>query len=316
MAVEIAAAMNGSGCAEAQGCYRSGMRTILPLLALVLVGCKTLPSAPPPEPVNAPIAVYSSGLPTLSDIRYRPIGRVPFSGELKDLEQSTTTRLDGYATITATDRATVRIRTYLERISFQGSGRNIRAQVANGLASDYELDAVGHVRRIHPVKLDFELTGLGDFNEEAEKAILSNFTGEFGTVDPIKMTLQPKLSSDLTIGSDLAATTRESFFRRFLVADAATRDFVSDVRLGHFLTRRIPSSDVAALTRFENSERVTGVAYVEGYEFLSTRFRSDVSTAGLQISVTGRRLIDPFSGQTYLVESRSTITENGQSVRQ
>ena len=172
----------------------------LTLAVVMLTGCKTVPQAPAADPVSLPIATYAKALPTVTNLRYRAIGRVPISIESIDKTKGTKTRIDGRTEVTGTDRGTVRARVFIESFTYEKASFRFRSDVTGGLVSDYEIDKRGYVRRVHPVVFDIKITGMGGFNEDAREVFRKLYSSGYGLFNSMEMAWEPVFSGPIELG--------------------------------------------------------------------------------------------------------------------
>jgi hypothetical protein len=132
-----------------------------------LSACKTVRYAEPPVPIVTPAVTTTGSIPALRDVRYRAIGRVPFVLEAVG-DNGLPTRLEGYVTVSDTERNTLRLRTFVERIHTKTkNGRGLDLSVQNGLLFDIEIDGRGYPRRIHQTPGNVTVTGAGGIDTDA-----------------------------------------------------------------------------------------------------------------------------------------------------
>jgi hypothetical protein len=283
------------------------------LAAIGLTGCKTVQyTAPPPELV-VPVVIDAAAIPTLTQVRYRPLGKVPYRGELTNAAGERT-QLEGYATIVPTERGTLRIGTYFERVAWDsGKGKGLKFTISDGLFSDYEIDSQGYPRRIYEVAGAPSVSGSGNLDADFTKALRETLFKRSEVDRMTEAASNPIYRDVLNIGSSVFASSLEDFAHHLLVAQMALTKFVTDKDLERLLSEPLPAAYSSARVTYRSSEKIVGVAYVDGYEFLSAKGILETTAPNVRRRNNLSILIDPYSGFPYIIRSEIDQTVDGKS---
>ncbi|MEQ8399239.1 trypsin-like peptidase domain-containing protein [Thalassobaculum sp.] len=283
------------------------------LLPTMLSGCKTVRYTEPSPELVIPVATEASAIPTLTQVRYRPLGRVPYRGEFTN-SKGERTQLEGYVTIVPTNRSTLRIQTFVEHISWTSQNKKgINFTVSDGRLSDFEIDDRGYPRRIYAVQSNPTATGAGGIDADLTKMLRETAfnRSEFDRI--IEVVNVPIYDANLSIGSTVLAESNVEFARRFYIATMASSEFITDTEIAKYTSENLPNSLNTGNFSYRSSERIVGVAYVDGYEFLSTKGVFEITAPNVRVQHTFSILIDPYSGFSYITTDEVEKTVNGKS---
>lgn len=283
------------------------------LLSVGLPGCKTVRYTAPPAELDVPVATEAAAIPTLTEVRYRALGKVPYRGEITNADGART-QVSGYATIVPTEHGTLRVRTFIDRFAFTSDkGRGLNFQVSDGQFSDYEIDSQGYPRRIHEVRGAPSVTGAGGIDEDVTKTLRDTVFRRSEIQRVTEVINNPVYREALSIGSAVYASNRDEYARRLQMALLATSRFVTDEELAKLQSEPLPAEWRSSNVVYRSSEKIVGVAYIDGYEFLSSRGTIELKTADVRARHTVSTLIDPYSGFPYIVRDEVDQTTDGKA---